>query len=470
MLIEGGERQNPVTPAEHIIAEAAALPLPVQPNEDASANILLPGNGGTGVTTVSAVLAMAAHLDGRRVASTDMTGLAQKGGAVLSYLRFGPQDRAIAGAEMLPGDADLVIGCDLLVSASETSLKYCSLERTAVVADRTVTPNGRFALLQEAMPSSDDLIARLSRAADHVEIVDAGDAAELMFSDRIFANMMLVGAAFQLGKLPISARAIEQAIALNGAAKDANLAAFHAGRVLVATPERLMPDSVNKAPTEDENLDTLVERLADELTLYQDAALSDRFRSIIARVRFADGGLDTGSLQLSKVVAKNLFKLMAYKDEYEVARLYTDPAFKDRISRVFGPKARISVKLAPPLLSRVDPTTGRPQKRLFGPWILPVFSVLAKLKGVRGRFLDPFGWTSERRMERQLIEDYILLIDRLLPSLSAQNHETALALASLPQDISGFGPIKASRVEDAKAKQAELLKAKFHRVEAEAPA
>ncbi len=466
VTIEGGERQKPATPIARIIAEAAALPVPEGPAVDASASILLPGVGGTGVTTVSAVLAMAAHLDGRRVSSTDMTGLAQKGGAVLSYLRFGPENSPIAGGRMLPGGADLVIGCDLLVSASADGLELCSPERTSVIADRTVAPSGRFARFQEAMPSSDDLAARLRRVAGEIEIVDAGDAAEALFGDRIFANMMLIGAAYQRGKLPISAEAIERAIVLNGAAKDANKAAFHAGRVLVAAPQRLMIESADPVLAEDEHLDRLIARLADELTAYQSAALADHFRSIVARVRFVDGGLDDDRLPLSRAVAENLFKLMAYKDEYEVARLYADPAFKERVRREFGPEARVSVQLAPPLLSRIDPTTGRPRKRRFGPWVFRVFSVLAKLKRLRGTWLDPFGWTSERRMERRLIEDYVSVINRLLPSLSTQNYEIAIALASLPQDTSGFGPIKASRVEAAKAEETKLLAA-FQRMDAE---
>jgi indolepyruvate ferredoxin oxidoreductase len=468
VLIEGGKRQRPTTPFERILADAAALPMPEGPNGEASANIVLPGYGGTGVTTVSAVLAMAAHLDGREVAAIDMTGLAQKGGAVLSYLRFGPGDRPMAGAKIPPGEADLVIGCDLLVSASADCLELCSPERTTVIADRSVAPTGRFALFQDAMPSSEDLAARMRRVAGSVEIIDAGDAADALFGDRIFANMMLVGAAFQKGTLPISLDMIEQAIALNGTAAMLNKAAFHAGRLLAVARERLMADRADACPEEDDDLDGLVERLADELTAYQNVALADRFRSIVARARFADGGLNVGRLRLSEAVARNLFKLMAYKDEYEVARLYADPAFKEQVQREFGAKARLSVHLAPPLLSRIDPKTGRAKKRRFGPWIFPVFSALARLKGLRGTWLDPFGWTVERRMERQLIETYLSMIDQLLPSLSERNYEAALALASLPEEISGFGPIKARRVEAAKAKEAELLKA-FHRVEAEAP-
>ncbi|MEL6963974.1 MAG: indolepyruvate ferredoxin oxidoreductase family protein, partial [Pseudomonadota bacterium] len=467
VTIEGGERQRPEPPIQDILTEAAKLPKPDAGGSITAVSVLLPGNGGTGVTTISAVLAMAAHLDGRHVASTDMTGLAQKGGAVLSYLRFGPDDRSLAGGKILPGGADLVIGCDLMVSASTTCLELCSPDRTSVIADRTVAPSGAFALFQDAMPSSGDLATRLSRVSKSVEIIDAGDLAEMLFGDRIFSNMILVGAAFQSGKLPISAESIDKAITLNGAARDFNKAAFHAGRILFAAPDRLATERSDPKSADDATLEELVALLGDELKAYQNTALADRFRSVVARVRFAETGLGDSRFLFSRAVAKNLFKLMAYKDEYEVARLYADPAFKRRIRDEFGTHAKISIQLAPPLLSRIDPTTARPKKRHFGPWIFAVFTVLARFKGLRGTWADPFGWTAERRMERALIEDYLSLIDRLLPALSDDSYQIALSLASLPESISGFGPVKAAKVATMKTKEAELL-ARFQRMSVEA--
>ncbi len=456
VLIEGGVPEELKTPVDHIMSAASTLPLPAVP-AGGSANILLPGIGGTGVTTLSAILAMAAHLDGHRVASTDVTGLAQKGGAVLSFLRFGPPDRPITGAKILPGTADLVIGCDLLVTASADCLKLCSPERTSVVADHAVAPTGRFALFQDVATPSDNLAACIRRAAGPVHILDAGDAAEALFGDQIFANMMLAGAAFQQGALPLSLDAIERAIALNHVAAENNKLAFHAGRLLVAAPALLPLGDGGSKDESDEDLDSLVKRLADELTVYQSRALADRFLGIIAKVRLADGSIANGSSELSEAVANNLFKLMAYKDEYEVARLYSDPVFREQIRARFGEKARISVQLAPPLLSRIEPATGRPRKMTFGPWIFPIFSVLARLKGLRGTHLDPFGWTAERRMERGLVDDYLSLIERILPTLSPSNYGKAVALAVLPREISGFGPVKAASVGAAKAREIELL-------------
>lgn len=463
VTIEGGVSAKPETPVDHIMSAASTLPRPTVP-AGGRANVLLPGIGGTGVTTLSAILAMAAHLDGLSVASTDVTGLAQKGGAVLSFLRFGPSDQPITGAKMLPGTADLVIGCDLLVTAGEDCLKLCSPERTVVFADHALAPTGRFALFQETAVSSDDLAARVRRVAGPVHILDAGDAAEASFGDRIYANMMLAGAAFQKGALPLSLDAIEQAIALNGVSAETNRAAFHAGRVLAAAPGLLSSDDGGSEDRGAEDLDTLIGRLSNELAAYQDTALAGRFRGVIAKVRLADGSLANGKSTLSEAVAKNLFKLMAYKDEYEVARLYSDPAFRSKIQAQFGEKARVSVQLAPPLLSRTDPATGRPRKMTFGPWIFPLFSILARFKGLRGTHLDPFGWTSERQMERELVRDYLELIERILPSLADANYETAVALTALPESISGFGPVKVAKVEAAKVREIEFL-ASFERID-----
>ncbi|MGI9510346.1 MAG: DUF6537 domain-containing protein, partial [Geminicoccaceae bacterium] len=303
----------------------------------------------------------------------------------------------------------------------------------------------------------DDLASRVRQASRDLAVIDAGDTAEALFGDRIFANMMLVGAAFQQGSLPLSLEAIERAIALNAVAVDANRAAFHAGRILLAEPSSLPSVSAREEAAMEEDLNSLIGRLSEELVRYQDTGLADRYRATIAKVRLAETALGVDHMLLTEAVARNLFKLMAYKDEYEVARLHADPAFRAKIRSEYGPKAKLSVKLAPPLLSRLDPATGRPVKITFGPWIFPVFAVLARLKWLRGTWMDPFGSTAERRMERQLIQDYEQLVDRLVPCLSRDNHDAAVALASLPKDIRGFGPIKAARIDTAKEKEQALL-------------
>ncbi|MGI9503390.1 MAG: indolepyruvate ferredoxin oxidoreductase family protein, partial [Geminicoccaceae bacterium] len=466
VTIEGGSPQKrQAKPIDPILDAAAELPAPVVKGDQATANVLLPGIGGTGVTTISAVLAMAAHLDGLNVVSTDVTGLAQKGGAVLSYLRFAPVGQPLHGARMLPGSADLVIGCDLLVAAGADCLRLCSPGRTSIIAERAVAPTGRFALFQEAYERDEALSARLRRVAGSVKVLDAGDAAEALFGDRIFSNMMLVGAAYQDGGLPLSLASIEAAIDLNGVSAERNKAAFHAGRLLLEAPERLeLGVNGNETPAE-EDLDGLIGKLSNELIAYQNEDLANRYRSVIGKVRLADGSVQADDLRLTKALAKNLFKLMAYKDEYEVARLYSDPAFREKVRAAFGDEAKLSVQLAPPLLSRIDPATGRPRKSTFGPWIFSMFAVLARLKGLRGTRLDPFGWTAERKMERQLVEDYVRLVERILPSLSVGNYETALALLSLPESISGYGPVKEANIDKAKAEE-QILLAEFESLDA----
>lgn len=270
---------------------------------------------------------------------------------------------------------------------------------------------------------------------------------------------MLVGAAFQQGLLPLSLASIEEAIALNGVAIDQNRAAFHAGRLLAAAPEHLSPQMNEQAVPADDDLDGLIERLAMELEHYADAAYADRFKGTVATVRLAETALGTADLPLTEAVAKNLFKLMAYKDEYEVARLHSDPDFRARLREQFGADAKLSIQLAPPLLSRKDPRTGRPRKKTFGPWIFPLLAGLARLKRLRGTWLDPFGRTAERRQERQLIEDYERTLREILPALSPERHDLAVDIANMPEQIRGFGPIKAAAIDTAKRRERALIKA-----------
>ena len=256
----------------------------------------------------------------------------------------------------------------------------------------------------------------------------------------------------------MSLASIEQAIKLNDVAVDRNHAAFQVGRLLLAAPERL-PLNQDKTTHTDESLDDLIERLAHELETYADIAYADRFRATVACVRLAETTLGTETLPLTEAVSRNLFKLMAYKDEYEIARLHSDPAFRAQLRRQFGKDAKLSIHLAPPILSRTDPETGRPGKRSFGPWIFPVLSILAKFRRLRGTWLDPFGWTSERQLERQLIEDYEQLLQDILLALSPERHQTAVELADVPDMVRGFGPVKAAAVERARQRQGELLAA-----------
>lgn len=459
LMIEGGTPAKPEAANLTQLMEAAArLTAPTAPSDDATANILIPGVGGTGVTTISAILAMAAHLDGRRAATLDVTGLAQKGGAVVSYLRFGPSEMALHGARILPNQADLVLACDLVVAAGSDCLALCGPDRTHVIADETVLPTADFIVKSSMGEQSDQLAKLIQTSVRELSMMNVGAQAEQLFGDAIYSNMMLVGAAFQKGLLPLSLASIEQAIQLNGVAIDQNRAAFQAGRLLVSAPESLS-SSDHKALAADESLDELIQRLSDELEAYADKAYADRFKSTVATVSLSERALEGDHLPLTEAVTKNLFKLMAYKDEYEVARLHSDPAFRARLRRQFGNNAKISIKLAPPLLSRKDPETGRPRKMTFGPWIFPLLGSLAKLKGLRGMWLDPFGWVRERRLERRLIDDYESTIHEILSALSPERLDIAVEIASLPEEIRGFGLIKEAAIEATKQREHELLTA-----------
>ncbi|WP_088343761.1 MULTISPECIES: indolepyruvate ferredoxin oxidoreductase family protein [Rhodomicrobium] len=457
VVVEGAALKQPEFAPDAIIAAAAALVEPVATHGTREVKILLTGIGGTGVTTVSAILAMAAHLDGRQVATLDVTGLAQKGGAVLSHLAIAPAGGPAPIAKIAPGGTDCLIAGDLVVSAGEACLTLCDPGRTFAVADEEIAPTADFVLHQSLAYRTSRPAMRLRNAVHELTAQPVASVAKRLLGDTLYANMMLTGMAFQRGRLPLSLAAIESAIALNGTAVPANLAAFHAGRLLAAKPEAL-PGFTAPVAAPAEDLDALIERLAGELAAYQNAAYAERFRALVARVRAAETKLGGAKrLALTEAVARSGFKLMAYKDEYEVARLYADPAFKAKLAASFEDGGKLSVQLAPPLISGIDPATGRPRKITFGPWIFTAFTLLARFKPLRGTPLDPFGWTKERRAERRLAENYERTIDGLLPALTSANLGVAIAIAQLPQQIRGYGPVKAARMAEAEALEAQLL-------------
>jgi indolepyruvate ferredoxin oxidoreductase len=453
VVVEGGELKHGSAEPRWITA-AAELPAPPPRLPEAGYDALLTGIGGTGVTTVTSVLAMAGHLDGLEVATLDVTGLAQKGGAVTSHLRIAPAGRRVAGGRIATGQADALLACDLVVAAGRESLGLCDPERTVAIADAAITPTAEFTLKQTESYRDARLEGRIAKAVREFSSHDVTDLARRLFGDVIYANMMLVGAAHQKGLLPISLEALEQAIRLNGVAVEQNLAAFAAGRLLIGRPEALGLAEPELGAAAHEELDALIERLASELVAYQDRAYAERYRRLVQRVRAAEHGSDG---RLARAVASSFFKLMAYKDEYEVARLYGDPAFRERLGQTFEGKARLSVQLAPPLLARTDPSTGRPRKMTFGPWVFTVFRLLKGLKVLRGTPLDPFGHTAERRAERRLVAEYERTIGKLLADLSPYTYDLAVEIARIPERIRGFGPIKAASLQKAKDAETALL-------------
>ena len=435
------------------VFDDAGLPLPETPSLAEPWNVLFTGVGGTGVTTVAAVLAMAAHVDGHAASSLDMTGLAQKGGPVLSHIRFAREPEMISTGRVPPASADLIIACDLVVAAGGDAINMMDAGRTAAYANSDVTPTSEFIRDRSKRFESDLLASRVKRQARDFAAFDAEALAVGYLHDAIYTNMIMVGYSWQKGQVPVSLRALYRAIRLNGTKVQDNMSAFNIGRIAAADPQRLEQQHDPRGHLEPKTLDELIDDRADRLTKYQDAAYAEKYRSIVSQVRAAEHGAGLGD-KLTRAAATYAYKVMAYKDEYEVARLYTDGSFADYVAKQFkGGKMRLM--LAPPILAKKD-AQGHLQKKHFGAWMLTVFKLMAKFKGLRGTKFDPFGYTEERKMERQIRDDYLTGLARIAQELTAKNHELAIALAEIPDDIRGYGHVKDAAVETAKAKEAEL--------------
>jgi indolepyruvate ferredoxin oxidoreductase len=446
------------------LAEAgqAPLPEPELPELAGGYGIVIAGIGGTGVVTIGAMLGMAAHLEGKAAAVLDMTGLAQKGGAVLSHLRLAAGPADIQTVRIAPGGARLLLGCDLAVAAGREALATLAPGSGHAVINQHETVTGAFTRDAEfRLPGA--ALARAVRelAGPRAHAIDATRLAAALVGDAIGTNLLMVGYAWQQGLIPLSAAAIERAIELNGVGVAMNREAFRWGRRAAAAPAAiealLAPDGPAQPPPA--SLEELVERRAADLAAYQDAAYAARYRELVGRVRAAEAAKAPGRQGLAEAVARSYHKLLAYKDEYEVARLYSDGRFAARLAAQFEGRPRLRVHLAPPLLARRDPATGLPRKAAYGPWMLRLFGLLARLKGLRGTPFDPFGYSAERRLERRLIADYEALIAELILRLDRDRHGLAVELATLPEQIRGFGHVKARHLAAAKAREASLLAA-----------
>ena len=442
------------------------LPEPKLPPIDGTYNIIVTGVGGTGVVTTGGVLGMAAHLEGRGIGVLDMAGLAQKGGAVFSYIRIAESPDKIHAIRVAAGRADLVLGGDIVVAGTRKVLAAVKKDATQVVVNTAEFLPGEFTRNADYSLPSERLKRTIQADAgrDKTHFIDASSIATTLFGQSIGANMFLVGYAYQLGAIPLSSAAIEKAIELNGEAIAMNKAAFHWGRQMAAdraAVEKLIKPAAaieSDARTLSESFDETVSRRVKFLTDYQNAAYAERYRRTVERVKQAEAARAPGKCGLADAVARYLFKLMAYKDEYEVARLYTDGSFAKQVEAEFdGDNLRFEFHLAPPLFARIDKSTGLPRKMSFGPWIMPLFRALAKLKGLRGTAFDPFGRTLERRTERRLIADYEAVLEEIVAKLSPDNHHLAVGLAAIPEKIRGFGHVKQRHLAAAKADETALL-------------
>jgi indolepyruvate ferredoxin oxidoreductase len=440
------------------------LPEPVPPALDRPYGILITGVGGTGVVTIGALLGMAAHLEDKGCAVLDMTGLAQKGGAVTSHVRIAHSQDEIHAVRIAAGGADLLLGCDLVVAAGAEALGKLQQGRSRAVVNTHEAMTGEFTRHPDLAFPARELRRGIADAigAERAEFVDATRLATALFGDAIAANPFLLGYAFQQGLVPLSEAAIERAIELNAVAVELNRSAFRWGRRAAVDPDLVMaralpPAAIPESHHISETLDEIVARRAAFLTDYQNAAYAQRYAARLARVCAAESACVPGSEALAEAVARALFKLMAYKDEYEVARLYAESDFRQRVANAFEGSYRLRFHLAPPILGMRDPATGHLKKRDFGPWMFAVFRLLARLKGLRGTPFDIFGKSPERRMERRLIGEYESLIEEILAGLTPANHALAVELARLPLDISGFGHVKEANLARAKAREKELL-------------
>ena len=474
VTVEGGQLRKPAAPdAGH--RPAASVPEPARPGLEHPYGIFVAGVGGTGVVTIGQLLGMAAHLEGKGCSVLDMAGLAQKGGAVYSHVVLAESPRHLLNTRVAMGEADLLLGGDLVVATGAESMGRTRAGRTMALINGDIAPTAAFVHNPDwALPGADlrhDLEAACG--AGRVDYLDASELAVGLLGDAIYSNPLMLGYACQKGWLPLDRASLERAIELNGTQVANNLAAFEWGRLAAHDPaavrrrlaeaagarqeaDAAAPASVVEFKRPGSALDRLVARRVRELAAYQDAAYARRYADFVAEVARAEQAA-CGTTTLAEAVARYYFKLMAYKDEYEVARLYTDGPFLERLDQQFEGDWTLTFHLAPPLLARRD-EQGRLVKRRYGRRMLAAFRLLARLKGLRGTFFDPFGHTAERRAERALIREYRDTVAAILPRLTRENLDAAVELASLPEEIRGYGHIKEASMARAAGRRDTLLK------------
>jgi indolepyruvate ferredoxin oxidoreductase len=461
VTIDGGKPRRRA-PAE--LGDIGVLPEPAsRPPLEKPYNIAVAGVGGTGVLTIGALLGMAAHIEGKASMILDMSGLAQKGGAVLSHVRLSEHTADVTCSRIVTGTADLVLAADEVVAASKDVMTLCESSRTSGIINSHLIPTADFVLNRDFNFQVRKITSVLETALrKDSSFFDFTRPAETLLGDSIATNIMMMGYAYQKGLLPLTAKAIEQAIEVNGVAVKMNTQAFQLGRLAAIDPARLVAmmkdhDERTAVKTLDEmSLDEIITHRSALLKDYQNARLATRYRDLVTQVRHAaiDHGLGD---ELPRAVAISYARLLAYKDEYEVARLYTDGNFEKQLREQFDGDFKISFNLAPPVLSEGKDPLGRPKKRAFGAWMMPVFRVLAGLRGLRGTAFDIFRHSPDRKLERELIASYEKDVATVLGALSPATLETAVELLSLPDRIRGYGPVKEKAAADVRARHAQLI-------------
>ena len=465
VTVEGGTLKKSKTGVtkDNVDDGFGALPEPVLPNLDAPYNILINGIGGTGVITVGALMGMAAHLEAKGASVLDMTGMSQKNGSVTSHVKIARSPAHLLAQRIATGEADLVLGCDMLTAGAHDAISKMRPGRTMAVINLHQQPPGTFAQDADWQYPVAQVRALIGEsvgapALDSCDFIDATKLATALMGDSIAANLFMLGYAWQKGRIPLTEASLLRAIELNGVAIASNKKSFLWGRRAavdmqrvenIATPAQAI---VMQMP---QSLDNVIKQRVKALTAYQDAAYAERYATLVAQVRATETAQGLG-IRLSTAVAKYYFKLMAYKDEYEVARLYTDGRFVEQLKSQFEGNFSLKLNLAPPLLAKKD-GKGHLVKAEFGSWMWRAFQLLAKFKGLRGGAFDVFGYSEERKMERALIVEYRAMIENLLAGLNADNVANAVELANLPEQVRGFGHVKEATVEKFRAETAQLL-------------
>ena len=461
-VVGGKMRKN--SPSVNTNGTWSSLPDPVLPQINGTYNIVLTGVGGTGLVTIGALLGMAAHIENRGVGILDMIGLAQKGGAVLSHLRIGNSPDDIHSPRIASQGADLVIGGDLVVTGGQKTLSVIKSGHTKLVVNSYELITGDFTKNADMLFPSLKIKQSIQQFAgsDHTEFLDASRLATALIGDTIATNIFMLGFAYQRGLIPLEQSSIEKAMEINGLSVEGNKLAFlwgrrtaHDGKRVSELTSSIVAGFGLKDPPE--GLDELIQHRADVLRDYQNKSYVQRYLHLVERVRTLEIDRVPGSTEFTEAVASYYFKLLAYKDEYEVARLYTNGDFMQKIKGRFEGDYKLKLHLAPPLFSSRDAHNGEPVKTAYGAWILSAMNLLARFKFLRGTAFDPFGKTAERKMERRLIEEYEQTIEELLRGLSKKNHALAVEIARIPEQIRGYDLVKQKHVESAKSQKNELL-------------
>jgi indolepyruvate ferredoxin oxidoreductase len=448
-----GEMRRPATRDLDIAAISSLVPQPsfVQERTDA----IITGVGGTGIVTLSALIAVAAKIDGKAVRTLDMTGLAQKGGAVFSHVRIAPAGEPIHTAKIAAGQSDLLIACDLVTAASNEALGLLG-NKTLACVNTHVSPTADFVLHQDADLQLKQRLRRVDQLVGELQTIASADSVITHLGDTAQANVFLLGYAYQSGRIALTLDSMQQALRVNGVQVERNLLAFHLGRLAQSDPQALRHEAPSKASqsapsaaVETRDLPAVIARNIDRLTEYDGVALGARYLRLVEHVKSKEQGLRPGAQLLTRAVAESFAKLLAVKDEYEIARLYISEEFTQRLAHQFATLDKVRYVLAPPVLGT--------KKRRFGPWIKGAFHVLSKLRFLRNSWLDPFAYTAERRRELWLIEHFESIVTELVAGLSLSNHATAVEIAKLPQSMRGFGHVKRAQVDAALSRERELL-------------